>query len=63
MKHQPTRQGQTTTPGTMCPTLFDKYVGFLMSPTDYIVCNTEDAGEGAYGLWSFSEKFPVRILY
>ena len=32
VKHQPVRQGQTTTPGTTCPTLFDKCVGSLTSP-------------------------------
>ncbi len=44
---------QTTTPGTPCPTLYDKYVGSLTSPTDD---KTEDAGDGAYGLLSLSEK-------
>ena len=29
MKHQPVRQGQTTTPGTTCSTLFDECVGSL----------------------------------
>ena len=29
VKHQPVRQGQTTTLGTMCPPLFDKCVGSL----------------------------------
>ena len=36
MKHQPVRQGQTTTLGTTCPTLFDKCVGSLTSPADYV---------------------------
>ena len=35
-KHQPVIQGQTTTPGTSCPTLYDKYVGSLTSPTDHM---------------------------
>ena len=35
MKHQPVRQGQTTTPGTNCPTLFDKCVGSLTSPANH----------------------------
>jgi len=38
---------QTTTSGTSCPTLCDECVGSLTSPADY---NTEDAGDGAYGL-------------
>ncbi len=44
---------QTTTPGTSCPTLNDKCVGSFTSPADH---NTEDAGDGAYGLSSLSEK-------
>ena len=44
---------QTTTPGTMCLTLYDKCVGSLTSPANQ---NNEDAGGGAYGLSSLSEK-------
>ena len=36
MKHQPLRLGQTTTPGTACPTLFDKCVGSLTSPAKHL---------------------------
>ena len=46
-------QDQTTTPGTLCPTLCDKCVGSLTSPADH---NREDAGDGTYGLSSLSEK-------
>ena len=49
MKHQPVKQGQTTTPGTPC----EKCVGSLTSPANQY---REDAGEGAYGLSSLSEK-------
>ena len=49
MKHQPVKQGQTTTPGTSCPTLYEKCVGSLTFPE-------EDAGDGAYGLSSLSVK-------
>ena len=55
MKHQPVKQDQTTTPGTSCPTLFVKCVGSLTSPA-IKPCNTEDAGDWAYGLLSSSEK-------
>jgi len=47
---------QTTTPGTTRPTLFDKCVGSLTSPANM---NNEDAGDGAYGLSSLSEKTRV----
>ena len=53
MKHQPVKQGQTTTPGTSCPTLCEKCVGSLTSPANQ--CR-EGAGDGAYGLSSLSEK-------
>ena len=46
-------QSQTTTPGTSCPTLCEKCVGSLTSPADQ---NSEDAGDGAYGLSSLSQK-------
>ena len=45
--------GQTTTPGTTFPTLCDKCVGSLTSPTNQY---REDAGDGAYGFSSLSEK-------
>ena len=44
---------QTTTPGSSCPTLYDECVGSLTSPADH---NSGDAGDGAYGLSSLSEK-------
>ena len=34
-------KGQTTTPGTSCPTLYDKRVGSFTSPANH---NIEDAG-------------------
>ena len=46
-------KGQTTTPGTSCLTLYDEGVGSLTFPADH---NSEDAGYGAYGLSSLSEK-------
>ena len=49
---------QTTTPGTTCPTLYDKCVGPLMSPANQ---NNEDAGDRAYSLSPLSEK--TRISY
>ena len=44
MKHQPMKQGQTTTPGTPCPTLYDKCVGSLMSPADHITLKMQETG-------------------
>ena len=53
VKHQPVKQGQTTTPGTSRTTLCGKCVGSLTSPANQY---REDAGDGAYGLSSLSEK-------
>ena len=44
---------QTTKPGTTCPTLYDECVGSLTSPASHY---SKDAGDGAYGLSSLSEK-------
>ena len=44
---------QTTTPGTTCLTLYDEFVDSLTSPA---INYTEDAGDGANGLSSLSEK-------
>ena len=59
MKHQPMKQGQNTTPGTLCPTLCEKCMGSLMSPANQY---REDAGDGAYGLSSLSEKTRSQCL-
>ena len=48
VKHQPVKQGQTTTPGTPCPTLYDKCVGSLTSPADYITLKMQGTGPTIY---------------
>ena len=48
MKHQPMRQGQTTTPGTTGPTLFDKCVGSLMPRADYVTLKMQETGPTVY---------------
>ena len=48
VKHQPVKQGQTTTPGTPCPTLYDKCMGSLKSPADYITLKMEEMGPTIY---------------
>ena len=45
-------QGQTTTPGTHCPTLFELCVVSFTSPN----YEHEKLRDGAYGLSSLSEK-------
>ena len=44
MKHQPVRQGQTTTPGTTCPIFFDKCVGSLTSPANHVTLKMQETG-------------------
>ena len=44
MKHQPVRQGQTTTPGIPCPTLFDKCLGSLTFPSNHKTLKMRDIG-------------------
>ena len=48
MKHQPVRQGQTTTPGTTCPTLFEKCVGSLTSPANHVTLKMQETGPTVY---------------
>ena len=48
MKHQPVRQGQTTTLGTTCPTLFDKFVGSLTSPANHVTLKMQETAPTVY---------------
>ena len=48
MKHQSLRQGQTTTPGTMCLTLFNKCVGSLVSPANHVKLKMLETGPTVY---------------
>lgn len=48
MKNQSMTQGQTTTPETMCPTVFNKCVGFLMSPANHVTLNMQEMGPMIY---------------
>ena len=48
MKHKPMRQGQTTRPGTTCPTLFDKCVGSLKSPSNIATLKMQETGPTVY---------------
>ena len=47
MKHQPVRQGQTTTPGK-CPTLLDNCVGSLTSSANHVTLKTRETGPTVY---------------
>ena len=44
MKHQPVKQGQTTTMGISSPTLSDKCVGSLSSPANHITLKMQETG-------------------
>ena len=52
MKHQPMKQGQTTTPGISSPTLSDKCVGSLTSPAvlyaNHITLKMQETGPTVY---------------
>ena len=48
MKHKPVRQGQTTTLGTTCPTLFGKCVGSLTSPANHVTLKMQETGPTVY---------------
>ena len=48
MKHQPVKQGQTTTPGTPCRTLCEKCVGSLTSPTNQYTEKMQEKGPTVY---------------
>ena len=48
MKQKPVRQGQTTTPGTTCATLFDKCVGSLTSPANHVILKMQETGPTVY---------------
>ena len=49
MKHQPVRQGQTTTPGPMYPSLFYKCVSSkLASPANHVTMKMQETGRSVY---------------
>ena len=48
VKHQPVKQGQTTTLGTTCRTLFDKCVGSLTSPANHLTLKMHETGPMVY---------------
>ena len=57
LKHQPMKyrtlnQGLTTTPGTPCPTLFDKCVGSLTTPANRVTLKMQQKGPTVYSLYA-----------
>ena len=48
MKYRTLNQGQTTTPGTPCPTLYEKCVGSLTSPANHVTLKVLKMGPTVY---------------
>ena len=70
MKHQPVKQGLTTTLGTTCPTLFDKCVYSLTSPAIHrrrrrgllkLPCILHDIAPSVYKPFSLQARKPREI--
>ena len=61
---QPVRQGQTTTPGTTCPTRFDKFVGSLTSPADHVTLKMQETGPTVYSPYHRKQfaQFPLSVV-
>ena len=65
MKHQPMKQGQTTTPGISSPTLSDKCVGSFTSPANHITLKMQETGPTVYSPYPYKdvqfEKFCLSV--
>ena len=61
MKHQPIKQGQTTTPGISSPTLSDKCVGSLTSPANHITLKMQETGPTVYSPYPSSHPVARKI--
>ena len=48
MKHQPVKQGQTTTLEISSPALSDKWVGSLTSPANHVTLKMQETGPMVY---------------
>lgn len=48
MRHQPVKQGQTTTPAAPCPTLCEKCVGCLTYPANSITLKMQETEPTVY---------------
>jgi len=59
VKDQPMRQGQTTTPGTLCPTLCDKCVGSLTAPVNHETLKMQEMGPTVYSLYPRRLEHPT----
>ena len=58
---QPVRQGQTTTPGTICPALFDKFVGSLTSPADHVTLKMQETEPTVYSPYHRKQVCSISI--
>ena len=56
VKHQLIKQGQATTLGTACPTLFNKYVCSLMSPANHVTLKMQETRPTIYSPYLHPRK-------
>ena len=65
MKHQPVKEGQTTTPGISSPTLSEKCAGSLTFPANHITLKMQETGPTVYSPYPRRPErlnLPIRVV-